>query len=85
MSRHPYTHAADFIRALGPINQGGVVLSRSDASQICQGIAKAIGMSDEELAIKLSNAEQAKTDDEQEAQAERLVREMTSVYRAPLL
>lgn len=71
MSRHPYTHAADFIRALGPINAQGVVLSRSDASQIRQGIAKAIGMSDEELAEKLSLAEQAKTDEEQDAQVAR--------------
>jgi len=71
MSRHPYTHACDFIRALGPINQSGVVLSRSDASQIRQGIAKAIGMPDEELAEKLSLAEQAKTDEEQDAQVRR--------------
>ncbi|GAB2471824.1 hypothetical protein GCM10027082_24140 [Comamonas humi] len=46
MSRHPYTHAADFIRALGPVNREGVVLSRSDAAQIRQGIAKALGTDD---------------------------------------
>ena len=61
MSRHPYTHAADFVRALGPTNESGVVLSRADAALIRQGIAKAIGMPDEELAEKLSLAEQAKT------------------------
>jgi len=76
MSRHPYTHAADFIRALGPVNSEGVVLSRSDASQIRQGIAKVIGMSDEELAIKLSEAEQAKTQADQDEAAMRLINAM---------
>lgn len=76
MSRHPYTHAADFIRALGPVNSEGVVLSRSDASQIRQGIAKVIGMSDEELAIKLSKAEQAKTQADHDETAMRLIHAM---------
>ncbi|MFC4924742.1 hypothetical protein [Delftia deserti] len=76
MSRHPYTHSADFIRALGPVNSEGVVLSRSDASQIRQGIAKVIGMSDEELAIKLSEAEQAKTQADQDEAAMRLINAM---------
>lgn len=76
MSRHPYTHAADFIRALGPVNSEGVVLSRSDASQIRQGIAKVIGMSDEELAIKLSEAEQAKTQADHDEVAMRLINAM---------
>ena len=76
MSRHPYTHAADFIRALGPVNSEGVVLSRSDASQIRQGIAKVIGMSDEELAIKLSEAEQAKTQADHDETAMRLINAM---------
>lgn len=74
MSRHPYTHAADFIRALGPIGPTGVVLSRSDASQIRRGIAAAIGIPDEELAEKLSLAEQAKTDADHAEQAERIIR-----------
>jgi hypothetical protein len=74
MSRHPYTHAADFIRALGPVNRVGVVLSRSDASQIRSGIAQAIGMSDEELAIKLSEAEQAKSDATREEEMQRVMR-----------
>lgn len=73
MSRHPYTHAADFIRALGPVHSGGVALSRSDASHIRQGIAAAIGMTDEELAIKLSEAEQAKTPLQVEAQVSRVM------------
>jgi hypothetical protein len=42
-SRYPYTHSCDFIRGLGPVGSGGVVLSRSDASQIRQGIAGALG------------------------------------------
>lgn len=74
MSRHPYTYAADFIRALGPINENGLVLSRADASQIRSGIAKAIGMNDEELAIKLSEAEQSKTQEDTDAQVERVMR-----------
>ncbi len=66
MSRHPYTYSADFIRSLGPVGANGLVLSRSDASQICQGIAAAIGMTHEELSIKLSEAEQAKTEADHE-------------------
>lgn len=72
MSRHPYTHSCDFIRALGPVNAYGVVLSRSDASQIREGIAKALGMSDEALAEKLSIAEQEKTEVERSAHVYRL-------------
>lgn len=65
MSRHPYTYACDFIRALGPIGPSGVMLSRSDASLIRSGIAGAIGMSDHDLAVKLSEAEQAKVVEEE--------------------
>lgn len=54
MSRHPFTHSCDLIRHYGPVGPQGVVLSRADASQIRQGIALALGMTDEELAIKLS-------------------------------
>lgn len=57
MSRHPYTHDADFIRSLGPFGESGVVLSRSDASQIRQGIAKAIGMENEALVLACSASE----------------------------
>jgi hypothetical protein len=59
---------------LGPIGSGGVTLSRGDASQIRQGIAKAIGWSDEDLAIRLSLAQQAKTDDDHQAEASRTLR-----------
>ena len=50
MSRHPYTHAADYVRSLPETG-----ISRSDACAIRQGIAKAIGMNDEELATKLAD------------------------------
>lgn len=73
MSRHPYTYAADFVRGLGPVSREGVVLSRSDASQIMEGIAKAIGMTHEELSIKLSEAEQHKTIEDTEQQMQRLI------------
>jgi hypothetical protein len=62
-SRHPYTHAADFIRRLGPVNGSGVVLSRGDASKIRQGIAEVLNMDDYELACKLSEAQQAHNND----------------------
>lgn len=78
MSRHPYTHSCDFIRALAGYGPEGTKLSRSDASQIRQGIAKAIGMEDEKLAEILSLAEQAKTDADHEEQAQRLMREIMS-------
>ena len=71
--RHPYTHAADFVRALGPVSTGGVVLSRSDASQIISGIAQAIGMTKEDLATKLSLAEQLKTEADRSREAERII------------
>jgi hypothetical protein len=62
MSRHPYTHSCDFIRALAGYDASGTKLSRADASVILQGIAKVIGMEYEQLAIQLSEAQQAKTD-----------------------
>jgi len=74
MSRHPYTYADDFVRALGPVSRNGVVLSRADATQIIEGIAKAIGMSHEELATKLSYAEQNKSEEDSERQVQRLIR-----------
>lgn len=54
-TRFPYTYACDFVRGLGPANEGGVVLSRSEASQIRQGIAKALQMDDGDLATILAN------------------------------
>lgn len=76
MSRHPYTYSCDFIRALAGYNEHGTILSRSDASQIRQGIAKVIGMDDEKLAEILSLAEQAKTDTDYEDQTKAYLREL---------
>jgi len=56
-SRYPYTYACDYIRMAGPVGPEGVVLSRSDASQIRQRIADALGMDDNELACKLADAQ----------------------------
>ena len=62
-TRYPYTYAADFIRACGPVSSEGVVLSRSDASQIREAIAKAIGIDDKQLAVKLADAQLANEED----------------------
>ena len=56
MNKHPYTNAVDMIRCcpgieLGPI---GIKLTRAEASQLLREIAKATEMTEEELAIKLS-------------------------------
>lgn len=53
--RYPYTHAADYIRGLGEYGAGGVHISRSEASQIQEGIALALGIAAEELAIRLAD------------------------------
>lgn len=54
-SRYPYTYACDYIRGLGDCDSSGVRISRSEASQIREGIAKAIGMDDADLARKLAD------------------------------
>jgi len=64
-SRYPYTYACDFIRMVGPVGPKGVVLSRSDASQILQRIADVLSMDDHELACKLADAELAYETDPQ--------------------
>lgn len=74
MSRNPYTYSADFVRSLGPVNKSGVVLSRADASQIVQGIAEVLGMTHEALSSMLSLAEQNKSDEDIQNQAERIMR-----------
>lgn len=61
-SRYPYTYACDYIRAFGGHRHEGTKLSRSDASQIRQAIANAIGMDDEELAKKLADYYKANED-----------------------
>lgn len=72
MSRHPYTHSCDFIRSA----PDGRPISRSDASQIREAIAEALGMTDEELAVILSNRFQELTKDPEWVgkQTERTVR-----------
>ena len=55
--RYPYTYSCDLIRRGGPIDRGGVVLSRSDASRIRGLIAEALGMDDYELACRLADAQ----------------------------
>lgn len=69
-TRYPYTYSCDLIRRGGPINYHGVVLSRSDASQIRELIAKAIGMDDYDLACKLADAQLAHENDPDALQAE---------------
>ena len=49
------------------MDKSGVRLSRSNASQIRQAVAKAIGMDDEELAKKLADYAQANDDELSEA------------------
>ena len=61
-SRYPYTYAADFVRGLAGYGEGGTRLSRADASQVCQGIAAALGMDDAELAQKLADHYKANED-----------------------
>lgn len=54
-SRYPYTYACDYMRAYGGFDKEGTKMSRSDASKVRSAIAVAIGMTDEELAIKLAD------------------------------
>jgi len=54
-TRHPYTNSCDLLRMLGPKDGISPAMSRSDASQFRTGLAKALGMTDEALAIKLSD------------------------------
>ena len=61
-TRYPYTYAADFVRGLAGYGEGGTKLSRADASQVRQGIAKALGMDDAELARKLADHYKANED-----------------------
>lgn len=60
MSRYPYTEACDFIRAhvvdYSPEHGARLpTISRSQASQARQAIARALGMNDEELARKIAD------------------------------
>lgn len=69
-SRYPYTYSCDMIRRLGSTGESGVVLSRSDASQIRNGIANALGMDDHDLACKLADAQLAHENDPEAVKAD---------------
>jgi hypothetical protein len=64
---YPNTYACDYIRSLAGYDKGSTKISRSDASAIRQGIARAIGMEDDELARKL--ADYAKKNEDEIIQA----------------
>lgn len=53
--RYPYTYADDLIRSLPLPSGGSVSLSRSDAAQIREGIAKALDMHEHRLAMRLAD------------------------------
>lgn len=78
MSRHPYTFAADFIRHHAGYNEEGTgtLLSRAQAGQIRKAIAAVLGITDEELAIKLSEAYQRNMDAYVQADVEALSKAM---------
>ena len=78
-TRYPYTYSCDFIRRAGPVGRDGVVLSRSDASQIRQQIANALGLDDYNLACKLADAQLA-FDNDLEAQKQATARLKTALY-----
>ena len=63
-TRYPYTYAADYIRSLAGYNENGTKISRSDASMIIHDIAKLLQMDGEHLAMKIADAELAKTDED---------------------
>lgn len=54
-TRYPYTYACDYVRSLAGFGEGGVKISRSDASTIREGIALALGIDDAEIARKLAD------------------------------
>ena len=74
MSRHPYTYSADYIAHFGGYDKNGIQISRSQASQIRQGIAKALGIPDEELAEKLSTYYQENMDELSQEAAKQLLK-----------
>ena len=62
-TRYPYTYACDYVRSLAGNGEHGTKLSRADASRIRCGIAKALGIDDAELAMKLADYYRANEDD----------------------
>lgn len=61
-SRYPFTYAADYIRQIAGHTKGGTKLSRADACNIIQQIAKTLGQGYEQTAQKLADKQLAKTD-----------------------
>lgn len=61
-TRYPYTYAGDLIRHWAGYGDTGTKISRSDASQIRQGVAKVLGMDDEDLAKRLADFYKANQD-----------------------
>ena len=53
--RYPYAYACDLLCILSGLERGFTKLSRTDASRLRQGIAKALGIDDAELAQKLAD------------------------------
>lgn len=53
--RYPYTYADDLIRSLPTPVNGSVSLSRSDAAQIREGLAKALDMHEHLMAMRLAD------------------------------
>lgn len=72
-TRYPYTYAADYIRSIPELGRDGVKLSRSEAAQIRQAIAAAIGMPDVDLACKLADLENNKTEADHNKAAEKIL------------
>ncbi len=80
-SRYPYTYAADFLRAIPEMGPGGTKLSRSEASQMIEAIADAIGWKKETLAARLAEAELAKTDGDRDRQANKVLAAVQAALR----
>lgn len=60
MSRYPYTEAYDALRARTEWKpEKGITFSRSDAAQVCEYIAEALGMDREELIKKIADHSRA--------------------------
>ena len=74
--RYPYTYADDYVRTLVGHNEQGCVLSRSEASLIISGIAKAIDIQEEEVFEKIADAELGKSDTEKKAEVDQVIRSL---------
>lgn len=80
-TRYPYAYAADYVRSLVGYENHSLKLSRSDASQVCSGIALAIGMDDSELARKIADYYLANKDSITKALIEGFTNEFKGINR----